>query len=198
MSRPTRAQLAQEVADFAAKITPADQRWAYAYRAATGRPFDPNDPEPSLVGKAARALGRVMGVDPNGVSLRLFSMYRYGSMAGARAYYSERPYWRNNDFFAVGQLEPWHIGHVYFARLRSYPHVAKVGFTRRLHERLDDIESKAKADVGEVITRVGTMADEAWWHHEWRNQVIDGEWFYWPRSTERALPLFLAQKAEAA
>jgi hypothetical protein len=97
-------------------------------------------------------------------------------------------------------MEAWHVGHVYFARLEDHPHVVKVGFSRRVRERLEDIESKCKSRlvVNPKELRVGTMADEHWWHRNWKASHISGEWFFDPFTTERSLPAFLIETPSGA
>lgn len=191
--RHTRAELAEQVAGFVSRITPTDARWQYAMEACTYE----YKGEPNFCDTAARAVGRIVGHDLRGVSLRLMTIRKHGSIGAAREWFAQRPFWGSHDPYAVPALEPWHIGHVYFARLYKYPHLFKVGFTRRLHERIEDIESKSKVQIGEVRTLVGTMADEALWHRKLRDTRVSGEWFFDPLKSERGLPDFLV-KSEAA
>lgn len=199
MSRPTRAQLAQEVADFAAKITAGDDRWAYAYRSSAYLHTWKGRTSVCFHEKSARALSRILGGNASSVQRRLSMIADKGSVAAARAYRLEllKGAGLDRDPFAVPALEPWHLGHVYFARLAERPHVLKVGFTRRLHDRLEDIESKSHTRFGDVAVRVGTMSDEAWWHHHMKSSCISGEWFFDPDMQDRSLPAFLLQ-SEAA
>jgi hypothetical protein len=98
-------------------------------------------------------------------------------------------------------MQAWHVGHLYYARVESHPHVVKIGFSRRLHERFEDIESKVKTKLfmHRGGAKPGTLADEHWWHAAWSRHNISGEWFFDPRMTDRTLPDFLIrQKQEAA
>jgi hypothetical protein len=66
-------------------------------------------------------------------------------------------------------------------------------------DRLEDIESTVKQPLQLDAVKVGTLADEHWWHKNWESLRISGEWFYLPRSNNRELPPFLAASAlEAA
>lgn len=199
MSRPTRAELAEQVANFATKITPADERWAYGYRSAAYLHTWKGRTSVCFHEKSARALSRILGRDARSVQRRLSMIADHGSVDAARAYRLKllNGLGIDRDPFDVPALEPWHLGHVYFARLADKPHVLKVGFTRRLHDRIEDIESKCRVRFGDVVTRVGTMSDEAWWHHHLKETCISGEWFFDPEMSERTLPDFLV-KSEAA
>ncbi len=150
--------------------------------------------------------GRILGRDVVTTRLRLGLLLTEGIEAAFEwgKQWDER--WKHLELskpsYSVGPMQAWHIGHLYFARVASHPHVVKIGFSRRVRERLDDIASKAKVKVemrpGEI--RVGTLADEHWWHKNWEKCRISGEWFFDPRMTDRTLPAFLAQpeQAEAA
>lgn len=199
MSRPSSSELAEQVAAFAAKITPADDRWEYAYRSAAYLHTWKGRTSVCFHDKSTQALARILGRNSRSVQRRLSAMASHGSVAAARAYYKEilKGPSSNRDFFEVPPLEPWHLGHVYFARLADKPHVVKIGFSRRLRDRIEDIESKCRVRIGDVVARVGTMSDEAWWHYNFRSTRIDGEWFFDPKMTDRTLPAFLAT-SEAA
>lgn len=98
----------------------------------------------------------------------------------------------------VGPVEPWQVGHVYFARLASHPHVVKVGFSRRVADRLDDLQRIAGCPLNFWTAQPGIRALEAWWHRDWHRFRINGEWFFDPQSADRSLPAFLvAEKATA-
>jgi hypothetical protein len=196
MSRPSRERMAQEVADFAVKMTPEAARWEYAMSVAT---YLNSHGQRQYDGKAARAVGRFLGYDQGSMALRLMRISLHGGLEGARAHFQTRAYWQDGNPFKVCAIEPYQIGHVYFARLRQFPHVMKVGFSRRVHSRIDEIESKSRQTVGDVTVEVGTMADEHRFHRLWKDNCISGEWFYAPNMDERSLPPFLAEtKAEAA
>ena len=204
------ARLDDEIAAFAGRITPAIERWQYAAKVSRKRYYSRRFGGwvDGLNDKSVPALSRVLGVRPWTVKSRVARICHEG-MDGAIAFARDfdgkysgegrllRPY------FEVGTLPAWCCGHVYFARVKTHPHVLKIGFSRRVRERLDDISSKNK--VGLVLLnrdhlKVGTQADEHWWHASWAPYRIDGEWFFDPKSSERTLPDFLAEfaKKEAA
>lgn len=190
-----RAVLAEEVAAFAERMTPSDARWGYALKAGSKIVADGRR---QYILKTMPSLCRFLGYHTPSMLPSHLSHIDGQSVEAAREYWRSRgEFWKNIDPYHVCAIEPWQIGHVYFARLSDKPHVAKVGFSRRVHERLDDIQSKAGRVVIETLL-VGTMADEHWWHDNWKSLHISGEWFFWPRSIDRSLPPFLAQQREAA
>lgn len=188
------AALAQEAADFAGRITPCHARWDYCF----GRvAFYYQSKRGEILTFHTRTLpvcDRILGVPKGTAALKLAGLRDYG-FAGAEARAAKWA-WHKGPYFTVGPMEAWHVGHVYFARLVTHPHVVKVGFSRRVRERVDDIEAKCKSRirVEPAELSVGTLADEQWWHREWRANRITGEWFFDPASTARTLPEFLAPK----
>jgi hypothetical protein len=92
----------------------------------------------------------------------------------------------------VGPLPAWAVGHVYVLRVASHPDVAKVGFSRRVMERIDDIRAKAKTALELESVHAGTLLDEQKWHRRLASSHIVGEWFWHPGATDRSLPAFLA------
>ena len=194
MAHKSRAQLADEVAAFAERNAPAEARWLYALKAGSKMTSDGRQ----YVLKAMPSLSRFLGYHtPSMLPARLNQVEEHGVDGARRAMQARSLFWRTNDPFKVCAIEPYQIGHVYFARLAATPHVAKVGFSRRVHDRLDEIQSKAgRLEIDTLL--VGTMADEHWWHDNWRPLHISGEWFFWPKSNDRSLPAFLTPKAEAA
>lgn len=189
--------LAQVAADFAGKITPSRERWAYCLDRASfsewlewrGETFFLNE-------RVLPVCDRILGIYRGASGYRLKQLRERG-YDGAEEHYAKRWSDHGKPFFGVGPMEGWHVGHVYFARLVDHPHVVKVGFSRRVRERLEDVESKCKAKlfVNPGDLRVGTLADEHWWHREWRKSRISGEWFFDPATTDRSLPAFLAPKS---
>jgi len=194
VARPSRAQLVEEIRQFAEQITPADGRWQYAYNA-TAYLFTNRHGVRSVSfhDKSVKAIARLVGRGVWSTQYALRMIRDHGGIDGARARMSGV----NRDPLAVSALEPWHLGHVYFAWLKNYPHVVKIGFSRRVHDRLEDIERSAHERIGKVQTQVGTAASESWWHHDWRAFRVDGEWFFDPRSADRTLPEFLREKETA-
>lgn len=187
--------LAQAAADFAGKITPCRERWQYCFDSAsflftTNRGYD-------VITLSTRTLPvceRILGIRKGSAALRMASLRDYGfDGAEERAAGWD---WYEGPYFTVGPMEAWHVGHVYFARLVNHPHVVKVGFSRRVRERLENVESKCKARIvlNPAELRVGTMADEHWWHRHWKATHISGEWFFDPAMTDRSLPAFLTPK----
>lgn len=190
----TDAALAQEAADFAGKIAPSRERWAYCLsRASYTQWTEWGGDTVYLDERSLPVCERITGIHKGGAKFRLSQLSKLGYDAAetkaARRHLTK-------SFFHVGPMEAWHVGHVYFARLVDYPHVVKVGFSRRVRERVEDIESKSKSRL--VVSpgglQVGTMLDEHWWHRVWRKSRISGEWFFDPSTTDRTLPSFLAPK----
>lgn len=191
----SQAQLAEQVAQFAEQHTPAKPRWEYALaRTSHRRRLDDGRIITLLSERTFPVVARFLGVRQSRAAWWLRTMKREGGFEAAHAWLSRF----NDDPLTVGTLEPWQIGHVYFARVADMPHVAKVGFSRRVAERIDDIETKTKSRLIVDTLKVGTLADEHWWHRNWRSLHISGEWFFWPQSSDRSLPAFLAQEREAA
>lgn len=197
------AGLVAEVNAFAKSIEPLVSRWKYAHRVAYYEHHSEKYGLSRCINlKAVKPLARLLGVSEASVKLRLSLIdskgiegaLEYGAAQDAKRYRAEFP-----PFFHVGPLNAWCIGHVYLARVESHPHVLKVGFSRRVRDRLEDIASKHKIGllVPEKHLKVGTQADEHWWHKNWARFHIEGEWFFDPHLSERALPDFL-QKQEAA
>ncbi|MGW9332700.1 GIY-YIG nuclease family protein [Bosea sp. NPDC055594] len=195
-------EIAQEVGEFAARITPSRARWEYCLSRASYPGKTPWGSETLYLDQRTLPVcDRIAGVNRGCAESRLRRLIQLGYDA-AEADAAQRLSVNGKPFFAAGPLEAWHIGHVYFARLNGYPHIVKVGFSRRVRDRLDDIESKCKHPLsvrqGELF--VGTMADEHMRHRNWRSSRISGEWFFDPASSDRSLPPFLtpAQKLKAA
>jgi hypothetical protein len=204
------SHLDDEVAEFAERITPAIARWEYAAKASRKLFYSKYVGAwiNGLNAKAVPALSRVTGAKPRTVTSRVWRICNDGidlAIEYARDY--DEKYVAKSKllrpFFEVGTLPEWCCGHIYFARVKTHPHVIKVGFSRRVSERLDDIASRHKVQLilpDRDHIKVGTQADEHWWHGSWERFNITGEWFFDPKSTDRSLPSFLADfaRAEAA
>jgi len=191
-------QFAEEAAAFAEKITPARARWEYCFEAAS---FVYDSPRYGrcvcLNERTLPVCDRIVGVYPGGAKVRLGKIKRLG-LDGALEWDANERRTITKPWFTVGPMQAWHVGHLYFARVKSHPHVVKIGFSRRVRQRIDDIESKVKTPlfVEKGQMRVGTLADEHWWHKNWGDHRISGEWFFDPFTTERTLPAFLAEPAK--
>ena len=196
-------QLAESAAEFVEKITPAKARWQYCTERSTyiyhSKRFGVG---PSLNARTIKVCARILGANEYSARRWLGRIMRDGiERAWAEAEEWDRKPHRKNwpPALAVGPMQAWHVGHLYFARCDGHPHVVKIGFSRRVRERLDDIESKCKTKLfmrpGEI--RVGTLADEHWWHKNWERFRISGEWFFDPHMSERSLPPFLAEYSQA-
>lgn len=189
----TADQLAESAATFAEKITPAKERWEYCFARASYGYGDGR----CINGRTVPVIARILGNSELRVKLNLRRLM-LRNFDEAREEANSRPSIILGDRFAVGPMQAWHVGHLYFARVRSHPHVVKIGFSRRLHDRFDDIASKAKVKLymepGEI--RAGTLADEHWWHRDWRKFRISGEWFFDPHMPARTLPNFLAEQTQ--
>ena len=185
--------LAESAGTFAEAITPAKARWEYCADRSSyvfhsqkyGRMVSTNS-------RTVPVAARVLGVSTHRVKLN-FQKLRRANFDAARAEANAIPSVIFGDRFGVGPMQAWQVGHLYFARVKSHPHVVKVGFSRRVRERFDDIASKAKASLvmlpGEI--RAGTLCDEHWWHKNWSDYRISGEWFFDPHASDRSLPKFL-------
>ena len=194
------AFFAESAAKFADNITPAKMRWEYSFQACTFiKPDSVVGPYRAINMRTVPVAARLLGVSNSRIKLNFFRLGTMGYDDAVEA--SRKRLSIVRDWFAVGPMQAWLVGHIYFARLIDHPHVVKIGFSRRVRERLDDIESRVKAKIelrkGEL--RVGTLADEHWWHKNWEKFNISGEWFFDPHMSDRSLPAFLTkQDAEAA
>ena len=202
----TEAELTQQASEFIRSIDETRARWEYClaashYRYRTKRGDVILQPNSRSMPVAAKILGR----RKFWVERALRELRQYGwEGAQEREADTRRRYGLEltslPKLFEVGPLKAWEAGHVYFSRVADHPHVVKIGFSRRVHERLDDIESanKTRLVVRPGQLRVGTLLNEHWWHRNWQATSISGEWFFDPFTTERTLPSFLQQQAEAA
>jgi len=194
-------QLAESAAAFAEKIAPARVRWQYCFERASYKRKERTTGEVKvfLNARTFPVVDRLTGCYSGGAGYRLGQIKRRG-MDGALAWDAEQRRVVTQPFFHVGPMQAWHVGHLYFARVVSHPHVVKIGFSRRVRDRFDDIESKVKSKIemhpGEI--RVGTLADEHWWHKNWSDHRISGEWFFDPHMKDRSLPEFLSAASEKA
>jgi len=198
-------RLTDEVNAFAESIDPALARWRYAARAGSYQFYSKHREEwaEALNQKAVPSLARLLGISPARAKLRLSQIIRCGiedTIAVAAKYDALRVTDLLPPYLHVGPLPQWCLGHVYFARVKTHPHILKIGFSRRVRDRLEDIAAKNKIDliVPEGHLKVGTQADEHWWHSDWSRYRIDGEWFFDPKSSERSLPDFLTKSQVAA
>jgi hypothetical protein len=171
---------------FVASIDGARERWTYVHDRAETTGTDP------IIAPATRVMNA--GYVPSSVALRLRAMTRKGGFAGADAWLTEH----GGRGMVVGPFQAWNAGWVYFASVRSHPHVLKVGFSRRPLERIEDVARKIGTDLRCDVFRAGTHVDERWWHSSWRRYRIAGEWFFNPKSADRSLPAFLQPAAQAA
>jgi hypothetical protein len=187
-------QFAEEAAAFAEKITPARARWEYCFNRST---YEHEKYGLCVNMRTVPVVARILGIYHGRVKTNFF-LLRNSDFENARARANARPSRLVPERFAVGPMQAWHVGHLYFARVKSHPHVVKIGFSRRVRDRVDDIESKVKAAlfVEKGQMRVGTHADEHWWHKNWDDHRISGEWFFDPFTTGRSLPAFLAEPAK--
>ena len=188
-------QLAEEARAFAVSIEDAKARWLYCLSRVRRIETYRGREQVSYSDAAIKICSRILGARIHASRYRFQRLDEMGYEAAnvSRAVSILPPP------YSVGPLEAWHIGHVYFARIESHPHVVKIGFSRRVRARLDDIASESRSNliIQPKHLKVGTMADERWWHDNWKKTRIDGEWFFDPHSTDRTLPAFL-EKAEAA
>lgn len=195
LTRDERHTLSAEVIQFAKAKEDCRARWLYCLSRVQIR-WVYDDGSVSFVEMNERAVPACNRFLNSGNSLyRLRMLGRtdatYDSVNERLARFGSRP-------LDVGPMQPWLIGHVYFLRVTSHPHVFKVGFSRRVEDRIADLQSTYKTDFEKPITRVGTQADEVWWHRAWHKSNISGEWFYDPKSTNRSLPDFLQPQQEKA
>lgn len=185
--------LAEQCAKFAETISPCEQRWAYCYDRATFWYQDKHGRTSRVINE--RSVPTVERI--TGARGAVFRLAKIGSIGLGEAL---RYRFRISDrmLLTVGVMEPWHVGHVYFARLADYPHVMKIGFSRRVRERLEDVESRAKAKLLVPGLLVGTLLDEQWWHKKYESFRISGEWFFDPARDDRSIPAFLSVSNERA
>lgn len=194
--------LAIQAEAFAQSITPAKARWQYCFEKSTywyTDKYGRRELSPNV--RTHAVCDRILGVYKGSSAyplrqIRLKGIDAAFEWAGTLKRYSARP------MFYVGPMQSWHVGHVYFARVRSHPHVVKIGFSRRVRDRVNDIETKCRSQlfVQPKQLLVGTLADEHWWHKNWSKHRISGEWFLDPFMSDRTLPSFLDQQqnSEAA
>lgn len=193
----SREQLAESIAAFAEKITPARARWAYCFSKASY--IDDSPRFGRRVVLSARTLpvcDRIAGGRNGGAKFRLEKIRKLG-LDGAFEWDANYDHIATKPWFWVGPMQAWNVGHLYFARVVSHPHVVKIGFSRRVRERFEDIETKVKAKLVTCADDIcaGTLADEHWWHNNWSKTNISGEWFFDPHMTDRSLPEFLKSDA---
>lgn len=178
--------LAEQCSKFVEQVSPCDQRWAYCYDRATYWHQYRNGKTARVINRrSVQAVERITG--SYGGLFRLEKIAKIG-LAEALKYRfaaSDRP------LLTVGVLEPWHVGHVYIARLADHPHIMKIGFSRRVRERLEDVQHKAKAKLLLPYLQAGTLLDEHWWHKRYEAFRISGEWFFDPDKADRSVPSFL-------
>ena len=200
MTFPSEEQLADEVGEFAESIAPAKERWlycldrsTYTYVCADGRELSP------LADSAMPVCDRIVGCYRGSAKSRLAKIQTVGWDA-AQEWAAGMTRQATRTYFYVGPMQPWNVGHVYFARIRTHPHVVKIGFSRRVRDRLDDIQSKTKSGlmIAEVGLEVGTLLDEHKWHRTQAANRITGEWFFDPSMADRTLPDFLQPSEEKA
>ena len=189
--------LSAEMDAFAQKIDPPLERWRYCHSRMSHQVRQGGEKRTFVRDTGIAAVKRVIGkptMTPWSVLYRLRLINRKG-VEGAHEYLAQSVIVAGLE---AGALQRWNIGHVYFLNVAAMPHVIKIGFSRRVSERIDDI----RKSVGERLVldalKVGTHIDEAWWHHNWRKYQISGEWFFDPFKSERTLPDFLAKATEAA
>ncbi len=198
------AELTEQASAFVAGIEPARARWEYCLPASHYRYRRPDGrivlcPNPGSMATSAKILGRrKFWVERGFHDMRLLGFD--GAQARDEERHGKHRSLGMQPLFDVGPLKAWEAGHVYFARLVEAPHVLKIGFSRRVHERIDDIERqhRVRLFVEPHGLQVGTHLNEQKWHRSWRSANIMGEWFFDPFMTERTLPGFLQTMAEAA
>ncbi|EJN04272.1 GIY-YIG nuclease family protein [Phyllobacterium sp. YR531] len=186
--------LAIQAEAFAQSITPAKARWLYCFEKATFlKPLGNGEKLRVPHKRTLPICERILGIRKGRAWFRMHQI-RHMGFDEAFAWAETRPIYQGTPFFGVGPMQAWHVGHIYFARVQSHPHVLKIGFSRRVADRLAEIESKCKTSVyvSPHGLKVGTLADEHWWHKNWNDFRISGEWFFDPHMSERTLPDFLA------
>lgn len=200
------SQLAESAASFAEKITPAKERWNYCFLRATYPHCDKYGDRRLLNLRTIPVCARVLGRDNWHVQSAIGRIMNHGydgAVEFVQGLFDRHngciPSFHPDRYFDAGPMQAWHVGHLYFARVISHPHVVKIGFSRRVRDRLADIESKSKTKIemrpGHI--RAGTLADEHWWHKNWGNHRISGEWFFDPHMPDRTLPDFLSEHTQA-
>jgi hypothetical protein len=191
------SDLAQRAKDFADSIEEAKPRWLYCLGRVRHN-FDwRGETFTGYSERACKASVRILGARSRPSPFRYGQIEKLGYEGAVEAV---SRHWYSAGTFDVGPLEAWHIGHVYIARVTTHPHVVKIGFSRRVRDRLEDVESKhhTSLTVPASHLKVGTMLDEHWWHNNWRKTRISGEWFFDPHMADRTLPDFLVEERQAA
>lgn len=195
------SDIADEANAFASRIGPQKERWLYCLDRASYPYVSAYTGEEMacLDDRSFAACDRIIGCYKGASHSRLRKIKDLGwdgaqEWVASRTWYAERPY------FYVGPMQAWHVGHVYFAAVDSHPHVVKIGFSRRVRDRLEDVESKNKVKlfVPKGLLYVGTLLDEHCWHRQHKPHHIHGEWFFHPETTDFSVPEFLREHVREA
>lgn len=187
-------ELTAEAAAFAAEHEPASKRWGYVVaRMQKALTLRSGKTVTGLRKGGADACIKFLGVHLTEDGLRR-RLLRHLDMGFKKADEWFSRYGGNG--LAVGPVRAWTVGHVYVLRVASHPDVMKIGFSRRVLERVADLRSKTGTKLDVAAVTVGTLMDEHWWHDKWSDHRISGEWFFHPHAEDRSLPDFL--KAVAA
>lgn len=192
--------IVRDANNFALVIEPAEVRWQYCLGRVRFPCFDAGGFEHTFLNsRSFTVCDKITGCYPGGAEYRLRKLAELG-WEGAQEWAAKRAHRGPRPFFHVGPLHPWQIGHVYLARVQTHPHIVKVGFSRRVRDRLADIEAQSGVKLfvkpGELF--VGTLADEHWWHRKYAANRIAGEWFVDGAYPNTGLPNFLSAMREAA
>lgn len=188
-----RESIAQDIERFTAAHTEAKARWLYCLaRMEVSGVTRRGDAYTSVTEKGAAAASRLINRGQTNASVLFWlrSIQRSGFEVVAQ---SDSP----NPRLTVGPLPAWCVGHVYFLRVATHPHVLKIGFSRRVSDRVADLQSKAKCRLELDSAHVGTQLDEQHWHRRLKDEHITGEWFFDPTMGDKTLPSFLAAQVAA-
>lgn len=189
MTLPSEDELTAQVRAFGLSIEAARDRWEYCLTRVCHRGISPltHEIRDAFHGEMMSRVTRLLGRDARSCRVRLGHI-KHGGYETASKLFPD---------MSVAALQPWMLGHVYFARVASHPHVVKVGFSRRVRQRIADVQRQVGAELLVTEVRPGTGADENWWHFELAGLRISGEWFFDPEHDERSVPEFLREREAA-
>lgn len=187
-------QVATDIERFTEAHTEAKARWLYCLsRMEVSGVTRRGDPYTSVTEKGASAASRLINRGQTNASvvfwLRRIQRDGFDAVEGSG--------YAGKTRLTVGPLPAWCVGHVYFLRVASHPHVLKIGFSRRVSDRVADLQSKAKCRLELDSALVGTQLDEQHWHRRLAEHHISGEWFFDATTGDKSLPSFLAAQVAA-
>lgn len=165
----------------------------YGYLAYLAKALGPfADDRTTFTHRAFRSAAEQVGLDKDFLRSICKAVARRGSMA---AYLAHREMPPALPRLMVTPLSRDSVGHVYVARVAAFPHVLKIGFSRRPEERMKRLTWETGEDHVLEEAYPGTLVEEALIHrlrYEWH---IVREWFFDPDHESRIHPSFLPLSA---